>query len=325
MLNDLCQNIFFAAELGINHDGDINIIKKMIDEAAESKADAVKFQLYDTDLFYNSRISPEAHALFDKFSIDYKDFLKLKDYAESKGLLAFAAPFDTNTLKNLIRDKIFPIKIASGDALTEPWIDMVMDVPFIISTGSLEDREIRDLAYKIKGSDSAMLYCVSEYPAPPEGFDINYLHTMQSYLPDQNIGFSDHSKGIALSLAAVANGAKLIERHFTLYPEREDLDHPLSLCGEEFYDMVQNARIIAKALGKGLRTPTNTEKKIKSLAGREAYAGCDIPKGTAITEDMILLQRPGNGISTKEYKSLIGRKSPYDILKGDSLKNIGEH
>ncbi len=314
----------FVAELGINHDGDIDIAKKMIDQAVESKADAVKFQLYDTDRFYNEIVAPDAHKLFQSFHISYQDFLSLKDYAESRGILVFAAPFDTKTLHSLIDDKIFPIKIASGDALTEPWIDYVLqkNVPFIISTGSLEDDEIQSLAQKIKGSDSAMLYCVSEYPAPAEGFDIRYINTMQSYLPEQIIGFSDHSQGIALSLAAVAHGAKIVERHFTLFPERTDLDHPVSLSPEQFYQMVSASRMIEKSLGTGKRVTTPTERKIKNLAGRDAYALMDIPANTPITEDMIILQRPGQGITSIEYSDILNSVSSQAIPKGTLLRDV---
>ena len=318
------SSVFFVAELGINHDGDLNIAKSMIDQAIEAKADAIKFQLYNTDLFYNQSIAPDAHKLFQSFHIPYDQFIILKKYAESRGILTFAAPFDTQTLHQLIQDSIFPVKIASGDALTEPWIDLLLEknIPFIISTGSLEEIEIQKLAQKLKNTLSAMLYCVSEYPAPPEGFDIKYLQTMQGYLPNQAIGFSDHSQGITLSLAAVALGAKIIERHFTLSPERTDFDHPLSLSPEVFHQMVSSSRIIEKALGKGVRTTTSTEKKIRNLAGREAFAFLDIPANTPITEDMIVLQRPGQGISTQEYHSLIGKSSSKDIPKGSSLRDI---
>ena len=318
------SSVFFVAELGINHDGDLDIVKSMIDQAIEAKADAVKFQLYNTDLFYNQSIAPDAHKLFQSFHIPYDQFIILKKYAESRGILAFAAPFDTKTLHQLIQDSVFPIKIASGDALTEPWIDLLLEknIPFIISTGSLEEIEIQKLAQKLENTFSAMLYCVSEYPAPPEGFDINYIQTMQGYLPNQAIGFSDHSQGIALSLAAVALGAKIIERHFTLSPERTDFDHPLSLSPEDFHQMVSSSRIIEKALGHGVRHTTSTEKIIRNLAGRDAFALLDIPANTPISEEMIVLQRPGQGVSSQEYHSLIGKSSTKDIPKGSLLRNI---
>lgn len=318
------SSVFFVAELGINHDGDLNIAKRMIDQAIEAKADAIKFQLYQTDLFYNKSIAPDAHKLFQSFHIPFDQFIILKKYAESRGILTFVAPFDTQTLHQLIQDSIFPVKIASGDALTEPWIDLLLakNIPFIISTGSLEELEIQKLAQKLKNTLSAMLYCVSEYPAPPESFDINYLQTMQEYIPDQAIGFSDHSQGIALSLAAVTLGAKIIERHFTLFPERTDFDHPLSLSPEDFHQMVSSSRTIEKALGQGIKTTTATEKTIRNLAGRDAFALLDIPANTPISAEMIVLQRPGQGISSQEYHSLLGKSSSKDISKDSLLRNI---
>ncbi|MGL5956116.1 MAG: N-acetylneuraminate synthase family protein [Brevinema sp.] len=322
--NPLSSSVCFVAELGINHDGDLKIIKKMIDQALEAKADAIKFQLYNIDRFYNRLLSPESYNLFQSFYISYEDFLHLKNYAESRGIIAFAAPFDTETLYTLVQDSIFPIKIASGDALTEPWLDYLLqkDVPFIVSTGSLEQLEIQQLAKKLLGSLSAMLYCVSEYPAPAEGFDLTYLKVIQSYLPNQAIGFSDHSQGIALSLAAIAYRAKIIERHFTLFPERTDLDHPLSLSPEEFYQMVTDGRMIEKALGTGVRVTTPTEQKIRTLAGRDAYASKDIPANTPLTEDFIILQRPGQGISSIEFQSLLGKVSHQSIAQGTLLRSV---
>lgn len=322
LTNPTNADVCFVAELGINHDGDKNTLKRMIDQAVEAKADAVKFQLYETEFFYNKHVAPDGYSLFQSFYISYADFLELKKYGESKGIMTFASPFDSFTFQKLITDTIFPLKIASGDASTEPWIDELLekDIPFIISTGSLDDAEIQTLSQKIKGSRSAMLYCVSEYPAPPEGFDILYLNAMQSYLPEQAIGFSDHSKGIALSLAAVSHGAKIIERHFTLFPERQDLDHPLSLSPEQFHELVSSSRMIEKALGKGKRVPSIIEKKIKNLAGRDMYAATDILPNIPITKDMISLQRPGVGVSTKDYKSLIGKTSKDTIQKGTSLR-----
>ena len=316
------SSVFFVAELGINHDGNLSIAKQMIDQAIEAKADAVKFQLYETDLFYNKLIAPEAHQLFKNFHLPYDQFIILKKYAESRGMLAFAAPFDTQTLQQLIKDSIFPIKIASGDALTEPWIDNLLDnkIPFIISTGSLEEKEIQKLAHKLENTLSAMLYCVSEYPAPPEGFDIRYIQTMQQYLPNQAIGFSDHSQGIALSLAAVAHGAKIIQRHFTLFPERNDLDHPLSLSPENFHQMITSSRMIEKALGTGIRNTSPIEKNIRNLAGRDIFARINIPANTHISEEMIVFQRPGKGISSQEYNSLLGKLSLKEIPKGTSLR-----
>ncbi|MGL4366823.1 MAG: N-acetylneuraminate synthase family protein [Brevinemataceae bacterium] len=316
--------IFFIAELGINHDGNVSTAKQMIDAALEAKADAVKFQIYNTELFYNKKYAPEAYELFETFYISIEDFLSLKKYAESRGIIAFAAPFDTQTLTFFIKEQITPIKIASGDAFTEPWIDKLLEskTPFIISTGSLEDHEIKQLANHIKGSHSAMLYCVSEYPAPSERFDINYLNTLHTYLPNQAIGFSDHSQGIALSLAATAHGAKIIERHFTLSPERTDYDHPVSLSPEEFAQMVSLSRNIEKSLGTGSRIVSNTEKTIRSLAGRDAYAANNILAGTVITEEHIILQRPGSGISSKKYHSLIGKSYNQDISQGTRLFDI---
>lgn len=318
------SSVFIIAELGINHDGKFEIAKEMIDQAIDAGANAVKFQIYDINGFYHKELCPEAHQLFEDFCIPLQDFLKLRDYAYSKGIHAFASLFDTKTLRTFIQEKIFPIKIASGDALTEPWLDILLEqqAPFLVSCGSLEHQEITQLAQKIKNNPAALLYCVSEYPAAPEGFDLSYIKTLQQMLPDQAIGFSDHSQGIALSLGAVAQGAKIIERHFTLFPERTDFDHPVSLSPEQFQELVNNIRIIEKALGSGQRKVAATEKKIRPLAGRDIFAQCTIPANTKITRDHLIVLRPGNGVSSSFLESLLGKTYPHDIPQGTRLRDV---
>lgn len=324
LYNPKNSSVFIIAELGINHDGKFEIAKEMIDQAINAGADAVKFQIYDINGFYHKELCPEAYRLFKDFCIPLQDFVKLRDYAYSKGIHAFASLFDTKTLRTFIQEKIFPIKIASGDALTEPWLDILLEqqAPFLVSCGSLEHQENIQLAQKIKNNPAALLYCVSEYPAAPEGFDLGYIKTLQQMLPDQAIGFSDHSQGIALSLGAVAQGAKIIERHFTLFPERADFDHPVSLSPEQFQELVTNIRIIEKALGSGQRKVTSTEKKIRPLAGRDIFAQCTIPANTKITRDHLIVLRPGNGVSSSFLESLLGKTYPQDIPKGTRLRDV---
>jgi len=324
LTNNAQSPVFFIAELGINHDGNINIAKQMIDVAVLAKADGIKFQIYNLDGFYNQQRSLRAYELFKKFHISFEDFLKLKEYSESQGVLAFATPLDEDTLHHLIQEKIFPIKIASGDATTEPWLDILIDqaIPFIISTGSLEDTEIQQLVNKIRNSLSALLYCISEYPTPINKFDLNYLYQLKQYLPNQIIGFSDHSQGITLSLGAIAKGAKIIERHFTITPNRKDFDHPVSLSPEQFSQLVTQSRILESALGQGNRIITNIEKRNRPHASRDAYAKIDIPLNTKIQKKHIILQRPGIGITTKDYNYLLQQTTNNFIPKGTKLLDI---
>lgn len=317
--------LFLIAEIGINHDGKLASAKSAIAAAAEAGADAVKFQIYSIDGFYSQKAAPDAYALFQKLGLSLGDFYALRDYASQKGILCFAAPFSQDVLDDFIKNQIFPIKIASGDALTEPWLDKLLraDAPFIVSTGSLSQEDTKALAQRIRGARAGLLYCVSQYPAPPEAFDLNYLSVLQALLPDQALGFSDHSMGTALSLAAAAKGAKIIERHFTLFPERKDLDHPLSLGPEEFAALNNNIRTIEKALGAGLRANTAEEIRIRPLAARGIYAALPIKKGEIIAEGHLVFLRPGKGVSARRLQSLLGSPALCDYAKGAPI-NQGE-
>ncbi|MGL5721585.1 MAG: N-acetylneuraminate synthase family protein, partial [Brevinema sp.] len=167
-----------------------------------------------------------------------------------------------------------------------------------------------------------LLYCVSRYPAPYDAFDLHYLDTLKRLLPQQIIGFSDHSNGTALSIAAVVRGAKIIERHFTTMSERTDLDHPLSLSPQQFASMVQDIRAVEQALGTGKRHLKPEEQAIRPLASRSIYLIKDIKEGEIITEAHIELLRPGSGVSTEFYRSVVGKKSPKALLAGTNLSQL---
>ncbi|MGL5722531.1 MAG: N-acetylneuraminate synthase family protein [Brevinema sp.] len=324
LLNNRQQPAFLVAEIGINHDGNFTLAKEMIMVAADCRADAVKFQIYEIDTFYSFQHAPQAHELFKKFSLSLEEFYALKEYAEKLGLVCFAAPFSHSVLDNFIKNKVFPIKIASGDATTEPWIDHLIasDVPFIVSCGAMEETEVEALAKKLNGTKAALLYCVSRYPAPYEAFDLHYLDTLQKLLPQQVIGFSDHSQGTALSVAAVARGAKIIERHFTTMPERTDLDHPLSLSPQQFCSMVHDIRAIEKALGVGKRQLQPEEQAVRPHASRSMYLVKAVNEGETITEAHIELLRPGSGVSTEFYRSVVGKKAPKALPMGTNLSDF---
>ncbi|MGL5254137.1 MAG: N-acetylneuraminate synthase family protein [Brevinema sp.] len=324
LLGDRQQPSFLVAEIGINHDGSMDRAKEMISAAVDSYADAVKFQIYDIDSFYSFHKAPQAYDLFKKLSFSLENFYELCEYSQKLGLVCFAAPFSRSVLDSFIKNKVLPIKIASGDATTEPWIDLLIEanIPFIVSCGAMEEKEVELLASKLRGTKAALLYCVSRYPAPYEDFDLHYLDTLQKLLPNNIIGFSDHSQGTALSIAAVARGAKIIERHFTTMPERNDLDHPLSLNPQQFSCMVRDIRAVEQALGFGKRNLKPQEQEIRPLASRSIYLVKDILEGETITEAHIELLRPGKGVSTAFYRSIIGKKSPQSLSIGTNLSDL---
>lgn len=316
--NQEAAPVFVAAEIGINHEGDFDFAKKLIDSAKESGADAVKFQVFKTDQFYHPKISPDAYQLFRGFELSFDKFNRLKEHAESLGLVFFATPLDFESLHFLVDIHTPIIKVASSDITNEPFLSKIADMGAvdrfvtILSTGFVGLKEIKKAVRFFKDASLALLYCVSKYPADVEDFDLNFIRTLQEnlYFP---IGFSDHSKDIHLTLGAVALGAKIIERHFTTDDKLPGYDHAMSLSPTRFKEMVAGIRVIEKALGSGVKKVTDFENKIRQGSMRSLYTAKAIKKGDRIGENDVLLLRPGNGVSLSYYRKIVGRKAPRDL------------
>ena len=328
------NNVYIVAELGVNHNGDINIIKELIDKAAEANVDAVKFQKFKTEKLvikdapkakYQEITTDKTESQFDmlkRLELDDNKIQYLYNYAISKGLDAFATPFDNESVDYLYNLGIKAYKIGSGDITNIPMLKRVAQkgIPIILSAGMSTLGEIEDAldAIRSEGNEKIVLmHCTSNYPTEDYNVNLKAMNTMRMafQLPT---GYSDHTLGTAVSIAAVARGAVIIEKHFTLDRSLPGPDHSASLEPKELKSMVKDIRTVEKALGSYIKRPNPSELEVKHVAQKSLVAKVNIKKGEKITEEMLELKRPGGGIKPKHFEMIIGRVATQDI-KADTI------
>jgi len=304
------QPIFFIAEIGLNHNGDVAMAEEMISAAAESGATAVKFQTFKTEEFI-AHDSPYFD-IFKSSELTSDEFLRIKQYADTLGIIFFSTPFDFGSV-DLLNELSVPIyKIASCDLTNLPLIRYVAkkNKPIVISAGmgSVSETAIAIEACKAEGNeDLAILHCVAHYPADPGEMNLRTIPFMSSLfgLP---VGLSDHTVGIEIPTAAIALGAQLIEKHFTLDKSLPGPDHQLSTTPSELRQLVDWSKLIQPALGSLEKEPPETDQD-RELIRRSLVSRSDIPAGTTITPEIMAIKRPGDGIPPMFYNYLIGRKT----------------
>ena len=321
---------FIIAEAGVNHNGSVELAKKLIDAAKDAGADAVKFQTFKTENVvvkdaqkaeYQKETTGEGsqYEMIKKLELTEEDFRELADYAEKKDIMFLSSPFDKESVDLLHELDVPAFKVGSGEITNLPLLRYIAkkEKPIILSTGMSTLGEIEEALDVIRSEgveDIILLHCVSNYPARIEDVNLRAMGTLKQAfkLP---VGFSDHTLGITAPIAAVALGACVIEKHFTLDRNLPGPDHKASLEADELKEMVKAIREVEKALGDGIKRPTKEEEEIKKVARRSIVAKVDISKGAIITEDMLDVKRPGTGIEPKYLKFIIGRKTKEDIKR----------
>tara|TARA_B100001121_G_C18637541_1_gene597484 strand:+ start:388 stop:1395 length:1008 start_codon:yes stop_codon:yes gene_type:complete len=333
------KKIKIIAEAGCNHNGKLNLAFKLINAAKKAGADAVKFQLFNPDELVIKN-APKAnyakkftrkfknqYEMQKKISLSSKEHLKLKKYCDKKKIEYLCSAFDIESLNILKKFKLKTFKIPSGEINNTKYLSHLgrFKKNVLLSTGMSSKKEINFALKTLINSGVSkkkiiILQCNSEYPSPYE--DIN-LHAMMSFKKDFNCdyGFSDHSMGIEVPIAAAALGAKVIEKHFTLNKKFEGPDHHMSLLPQELKQMISSIRNVEKALGKKTKTITKSEKKNIKIARKSIVARFEIKTGEKFTTKNLTIKRPGHGIPANEYFNLIGRKSK-KIFKKDELITI---
>lgn len=326
---------FIIAEAGINHNGDIGLAKKLIDVAREAGADAVKFQTFKTEEVvskeakkadYQKVTTGAEESQFDmikKLELAENDFEELFARAQGKGIIFLSSPFDKGSVDLLDELGVPAFKVASGEITNYPLLRHVArkKKPIILSTGMSTLEEIGEALEVIRGEGAeeiVLLHCISCYPAKIEDMNLKAMETLRHAfkLP---VGLSDHTLGITIPIAAVALGACVIEKHFTLDKNLPGPDHKASLEPDELKQMVKAIRDVEKALGNGIRKPTVEEEEIKKIVRRSIIARVNIPEGTVITEEMLGVKRPGNGIEPKYLGHIIGRAAEVTIKKDEII------
>jgi N,N'-diacetyllegionaminate synthase len=314
----------FVAEIGNNHEGSIDVAKKMIAAAAQAGADAVKFQTFIPEHF-SSRKDKARFERLCGFSLSFEEFRELSDCARDVGVLFVSTPLDMQSAA-FLREICSFIKIASGDNTFYPLLDQVagFGLPMIVSTGLLNLHEVIQLEQRLvpimeasgQTGQLCFLHCVSSYPVPPEEANIKALLSMKEALTS-SVGYSDHTLGIEACLAAIACGACVIEKHFTLDNNYSDFrDHKLSADPNEFQTLVRRGRMMAKVLGTGEKVPQPSEEANRVVVRRSIAAGRFLKKGHCLSFDDLTWVRPGTGVAPGQEQSFVGKIICRDVDLG---------
>ena len=326
---------FIIAEAGVNHNGDVSLAKKMIDLAREAGADAVKFQTFRAEQLvckdaqkapYQKQTTGAEESQYEmlkKLELSEKSLRDLFAYAQKRGIMFLASPFDNESVDLLNSLGVPAFKIGSGEITDFPLLRYIAKKvkPIILSTGMATLAEVEEALATLRkeGVDNIiLLHCVSSYPAKIEYTNLRAMGTLKQTfkLP---VGLSDHTPGITIPIAAVALGACIIEKHFTLDKKLPGPDHKASLEPDELKQMVQAIRDVEKAKGDGLKQPTRDEEENREAVRRSLVAKVDIPEGTIITEEMLAAKRPGIGIEPKHMGEIVGATAKENIKKNHCI------
>ncbi len=325
------QPCFIIAEAGVNHNGDIELAKKLVDAAKDSGADAVKFQTWITELLVTRDSDSAAyqventgtHRQFDllkSLELSHQSFSVLKDYAESVGIKFLSTPDEEESAKFLVANGLDLIKVGSAELTNLPYLDFLAsyDLPMILSTGMSTLDEVREAVKVIRAQNSSkltVLHCVSNYPAEYSECNLRAMKTMEEEL-NCEIGYSDHTIGNDICLAAVAMGAKVIEKHITLDKNMEGPDHICSSEPAEFKSLVDGIRRIESAMGNGLKVPTKNELATRKVVRKEIVAVDSLEKGCVIEMKHLALKRGnGLGVGSECFMSMIGKTLAVPLTK----------
>lgn len=326
---------FIIAEAGVNHNGELALARHLIDAAVDAKADAVKFQTFRAERVaspsaakadYQVQTTGEGQSQLDmirKLELPAAAFGELAAYCRERGILFLSTPFDFESVDVLERIGVPAYKIASGELTNDPFLDFVArkGKPTILSTGmaSLAEVEAALSILRTAGNrDLALLHCVSNYPASAADANLRAMKTMADAF-GVPVGYSDHTVGIEVSLAAVALGASIIEKHFTLDKELPGPDHKASLSPDELAALVRGARRVEASLGHGRKEPTPAEAGTAAVARRSVAAARDIAAGETIDASDLECLRPGTGIPPARLRELVGRRTAAAVKAGTLL------
>ncbi len=337
--NNLKKKVLIIAEAGVNHNGDIKLAKQMIDAAADAGADFIKFQTFTGEKVI-SKYAPKAEyqlnntnknesqlEMVKKLELNRDEHIELFDYCRNKNINFLSTPFDLDSIDLLVDLGLETIKIPSGEITNLPYLRKIgtLKKQLILSTGMSMLGEIEKAIeiitnYGTPRENIILLHCTTEYPTPYVDVNLKAMATMQVAfgLP---VGYSDHTLGIEVPIAAVALGACVIEKHFTLDKNMEGPDHKASLEPDELKQMVLAIRNIEKALGDGIKKPSSSEIKNIAIARKSIVASRNISKGELFSEENLTVKRPGTGLSPMFWDYVIGKPSPCDF-KQDELIHL---
>jgi len=327
----LKNRTFIIAEAGVNHNGDVKLAKRLIDVAKEAGADAIKFQTFQAKQLVSMNAPKSKYQLkstskkesqyfmLKKLELTEKEHKILADYCKEKKIMFISSPFDDQSLDLLLKLGVGIIKIPSGEVTNFPFLKTIAKAgrDIILSTGMSTLAEVKaaiQAIYKEGNRKVVLLHCVTEYPAAMEDVNLKAMLTMRDAF-QVGVGYSDHTLGVEIPIAAVALGAIVIEKHLTLDKNMKGPDHRSSLEPKDFADMVKAIRNVEVAIGDGIKQPSKSEIENRNIIRKSLIAKKEILKGQVITENVIDIKRPGYGVQPKDINKVLGRTVLCDIKR----------
>lgn len=325
---------FIIAEAGVNHNGKIELAKKLVDIAVDAGADAVKFQTYKPEGIVTPQAGLADYAkknigknirqidLLKSLELSYNDFEVLKSYCDKKEIIFLSTPHTFDAI-DFLEELVPAYKFGSGDITNIPALRHAAkkDKPILLGTGMSTLKEVKYAinAINSEGNDQIIvLHCTTNYPCPIDEVNLRAMITMRKKL-DCLVGYSDHTLGILVPIMATTIGAVVIEKHFTLDRNLPGPDHKASLEPDELKAMIKAVREVEKAKGDNIKKPTKNEEKIKKIARKSIVAKTNIQKGIIITRKMIDIKRPGDGLAPIFIEEIVGKRAKKDIKKDDII------
>ncbi|MFT9495204.1 N-acetylneuraminate synthase [Anaerosolibacter sp.] len=330
------SRVFIIAEAGVNHNGNINIAKKLIDAAWEAGVDAIKFQSFKTESIVSKNAEKAEYQrkttdsedcqyeMIKKLELDEETHRELFDYCRHKNIMFLSSPFDIESIQLLDKMGLEIFKIPSGEITNLPYLKEIgkLKKKVLLSSGMATLGEIERALYLLRENGTkeiTVLQCNTEYPTPMEDVNLKAMRTIGEAFQVE-VGYSDHTMGIEVPIAAVAMGAKVIEKHFTIDRKMEGPDHQASLEPHELMEMVTAIRNIEKALGNGMKAPSASELKNIALVRKSIVAKCMIRKGEVFSVDNLAIKRPGYGISPMRWEEIMGRFANRDYKEDELIE-----
>lgn len=319
---------YIIAEAGVNHNGRLDLALKLCDAAKECGVDAIKFQTWKTELIIaegtkmaeyqknNLNTEESQFEMLKKLELSYDQFTTIKEYCNKIGIQFLSTADETESLDFLCELGIPFIKLGSGDINNVPYLRYVAGkgIPVILSTGMSSMKDVvfaYDTIKEAGADDITVLHCTTNYPCPMNEVNLRSMITIKDTLKCR-VGYSDHTMGTEVLVAAVALGAEVIEKHFTLDRNMEGPDHPASLEPHELKEMVRQIRNIETALGNGIKEPNESERKISSVVLKKILAKKKIRKGEILSADNLTIKRAESGISAEYWDLIVDTEARYD-------------
>lgn len=330
--------VLFIAEAGVNHNGDILLAKKLVDLAAEAGADIVKFQTFKAESLVtstakmaeyqvqNTKKEESQLEMLKRLELKFEDFIELQKYCREKNIGFLSTGFDLEAMEFLKTLKMGLWKVPSGEITNLPYLEFIgkCNEETIISTGMANLDEVKAAVDVVVNSGTSkdkitVLHCNTDYPTRFEDVHLNAMKTIKEKL-GVKIGYSDHTPGVEVSVAAVALGATVIEKHFTLDKNLPGPDHKASLSPDEFKTLISQIRNIEKALGRSEKIPSAGEEKNIKVARKSIVAKKNISLGEIFTTDNLTVKRPGNGINPMKWYEIIGKKASKNYQEDELIE-----